>query len=47
MVVEAEHMCMSMRGVKNASARTVTMATLGTLSDNEKLKEEALRLIKF
>lgn len=45
-VVDAEHMCMSMRGVKNPSTRTVTMVTRGVFKDDNKKREEVLQLIK-
>ncbi len=44
-IVEATHLCMSMRGVKKFNASTKTLAVLGELKDNLKLREEALRLI--
>ena len=37
-VVEAEHMCMTMRGVKKPGSTTVTVATRGNFVDNEKLQ---------
>lgn len=45
-VVEAEHMCMTMRGVKKPGSKTVTTVTRGCFeTDNEKRKE-VLSLIK-
>ncbi len=37
-MVEAEHMCMSMRGVKKPGTQTVTYATRGCFADNENLQ---------
>ena len=44
-VVEAEHMCMSMRGVRAAGARTVTSAVRGMLRDSSSTRGEAMALI--
>lgn len=45
-VVNAEHMCMSMRGVKNRGANTVTSVARGIYKDDDKKREEILSLIK-
>jgi len=45
-IVEAEHLCMSMRGVKKPGAITVTSAVEGIFRANEATREEALRLLK-
>ncbi|MCZ0754434.1 GTP cyclohydrolase I FolE [Anoxybacillus sp. J5B_2022] len=45
-VVEAEHMCMTMRGVKKPGAKTVTMAVRGTLETDHAARAEVLSLIK-
>lgn len=45
-IVEAEHLCMSMRGVKKPGATTVTSAVEGVFRANEATREEALRLLK-
>ncbi|MEH7110134.1 MULTISPECIES: GTP cyclohydrolase I FolE [Bacillaceae] len=45
-VVEAEHMCMTMRGVKKPGSKTVTTAVRGNLSDNPIARSEILNLIK-
>ncbi|MEW6101775.1 MAG: GTP cyclohydrolase I FolE [Candidatus Omnitrophota bacterium] len=45
-VVEAEHLCMSFRGVKKPGALTVTSAVRGIFKENQKTRSEALSLIK-
>jgi len=45
-VIEAEHLCMSFRGVKKAGALTVTSAVRGIFKDNQKTRSETLALIK-
>ena len=44
-VLEAEHFCMTMRGVRKAGSRMVTSAVRGALADNEITRKEALSLI--
>ena len=43
-IVECEHLCMSMRGVRKAQARTVTSAVRGILRDPT-TRAEAISLI--
>jgi GTP cyclohydrolase I len=44
-VVEAEHLCMSMRGVKKPGSVTTTSVVRGTFRKNQKTRQEALSLI--
>ena len=44
-VVEAEHLCMSMRGVRKPGARTVTSAVRGAFKDSAVTRSEAMSLI--
>ena len=36
-ILEAEHMCMTMRGVKKPGSRTVTLASRGVFEENDRL----------
>ena len=45
-VVDAEHMCMSMRGVQKPGARTVTSAMRGIFRDDAKTRSEVLALFE-
>jgi len=46
-VVEAEHMCMTMRGVKKPGSKTVTTAVRGVLAKDSVARSEVLSLIKY
>jgi GTP cyclohydrolase I len=43
-VLEAEHLCMSLRGVQKAGATTVTSALHGTVRDDPRTRQEFLAL---
>lgn len=45
-VVEAEHMCMTMRGVKKPGSMTLTSAVRGLFKSNEATRAEAFSLIR-
>ncbi|MDV6011423.1 GTP cyclohydrolase I FolE [Haloechinothrix sp. LS1_15] len=45
-VVEAEHLCMAMRGIRKPGARTTTSAVRGMLKTSASTRSEALSLIK-
>lgn len=45
-VMEAEHTCMTLRGVKKAGALTITSAVRGGFANDSRTRAEALSLIK-
>ncbi|SFA98450.1 MULTISPECIES: GTP cyclohydrolase I FolE [unclassified Bacillus (in: firmicutes)] len=45
-VVEAEHMCMTMRGVKKPGSKTVTSAVRGVFAKDARARSEVLTFIK-
>ena len=44
-LIEAEHMCMSMRGIKKPGAKTVTSVTRGVFENDEKLQNDFYRML--
>ncbi|HEX6872653.1 MAG TPA: GTP cyclohydrolase I FolE [Micromonosporaceae bacterium] len=44
-VIECEHLCMAMRGIQKAGARTVTSAVRGLFQHDAKSRNEAMSLI--
>ncbi len=44
-VIEAEHMCMTMRGVKKPGSKTVTMACRGAFEKDEKLQNRFYQML--
>jgi GTP cyclohydrolase I len=45
-VVEAEHLCMTQRGIKKPGSRMITSATRGTFRKNEVTRAEFLSLVR-
>ena len=44
-IIEAEHLCMSMRGVQKAGSTTVTSAVRGLFRQNISTRQEAMRFV--
>ena len=44
-VIEAEHLCMAMRGIRKPGASTVTSAVRGVFRDSAATRNEAMSLV--
>ena len=44
-MLEAEHMCMTMRGVKKPGSKTVSIAARGIFENNETLQNQFFRMV--
>ena len=44
-LVQAEHMCMTMRGIKKPGTKTVSVVTRGVFDDNERLQNSFYRML--
>ena len=45
-LIEAEHMCMTMRGVKKPGSRTVTFVARGAFEQDERLQRQFFELVR-
>lgn len=45
-LIKAEHMCMTMRGIKKPGTKTVTVVTRGVFNDDEKLQNQFYRMLE-
>ena len=45
-IIEAEHLCMTMRGIKKPGSRMVTSAMRGTFQTQQETRSELLSLIR-
>lgn len=45
-MIEAEHMCMTMRGIKKPGTKTVTVTTRGVFNGNKDLQDTFFQLVK-
>ena len=44
-MVEAEHMCMTMRGIKKPGSKTITVMSRGIIEEDKELRQEIYRLL--
>jgi len=45
-MLEAEHMCMTMRGIKKPGSKTVSIVTRGVFQNNEMLQNQFFQMLK-
>ncbi len=45
-MVEAEHMCMTMRGIRKPGSKTVSIAVRGSFEDNELLQNRFFQMVR-
>lgn len=45
-IIEAEHLCMSMRGVQKPGHKTITSRLVGSFFENNELRNELMQLIR-
>ena len=45
-LIEAEHMCMTMRGIKKPGTKTVTVVTRGVFNEDERLQNQFYRMLE-
>ena len=45
-IIEAQHLCMSMRGVKQPDAKVITSELRGIFKDDERMRNQALSILK-
>lgn len=45
-MIEAEHMCMTMRGIKKPGSQTVTIVTRGAFAEDEKLQNSFYHMLR-
>ncbi len=46
-VVEAEHLCMTMRGIKKPGSKTVSVATRGAFAENPELQNRFFQMLQI
>ena len=45
-LIEAEHMCMTMRGIRKPGTKTVSVVTRGVFDDNDHLQDTFYRMLE-
>lgn len=46
-MIEAEHLCMTMRGIKKPGAQTVTTVTRGVFDNNKELQDTFYQMVRL